>query len=223
MSQAMLQGPIPGQSLTDEPGNYPWEKPPKTAQPEEALMMHIEKMSNSEFMEGSSILMEIGVPVEVITNTAITGAVAAGIHSIDVGIIIAPAIHKEVVSIAKMTGVNYTEFLSNDAEEEAKQKMHIKALVEARLRKKGSKLDKEEVSETMQAMTSPEVEQLEDMRDEQEGAPAPAADAAGMDMQQPPATPQEEGQQMPQEGQPPQETPPAAPQEGGTGLMSRGA
>ena len=221
MSQAMLQGPIPGQSLTDEPGNYPWEKPPKTAQPEEALMMHIEKMSNPEFMEGASILMEIGVPVEVLTNTAITGAVAAGIHSIDVGIIIAPAIHKEVVSIAKMTGVNYTEFLSNDAEEEAKQKMHIKALVEARLSKKGSKLDKEEVSETMQAMTSPEVEQLEDMRDEQEGAPAPAADAsAGMDM--PPPT-EEEGQQMPQEGQPPQETPPAAPQEGGTGLMSRGA
>lgn len=215
MSQAMLQGPIPGQSLTDEPGNYPWEKPPKTAQPEEALMMHIEKMSNPEFMEGSSILMEIGVPVEVITNTAITGAVAAGIHSIDVGIIIAPAIHKEVVSIAKMTGVNYTEFLSNNAEEEAKQKGQIKALVEARLSKKGSKLDKEEVSETMQAMTSPEVEQLEDMRDEQEGAPAPAADAsAGMDM--PPPT-EEEGQQMPQE------TPPAAPQEGGTGLMSRGA
>ena len=221
MSQAMLQGPIPGQSLTDEPGNYPWEKPPKTAQPEEALMMHIEKMSNPEFMEGASILMEIGVPVEVLTNTAITGAVAAGIHSIDVGIIIAPAIHKEVVSIAKMTGVNYTEFLSNDAEEEAKQKMHIKALVEARLSKKGSKLDKEEVSETMQAMTSPEVEQLEDMRDEQEGAPAPAADAsAGMDM--PPPT-DAEGQQMPQEGKPPQEAPQAAPQEGGTGLMSRGA
>jgi hypothetical protein len=221
MSQAMLQGPIPGQSLTDEPGNYPWEKPPKTAKPEEALMMHIEKMSNPDFMEGSSILMEIGVPVEVITNTAVTGAVSAGIHSIDVGIIIAPAIHKEIVSIAKMTGVNYKEFFSDDAEVEAKQKMHVKALVDAKLRKRGSKLDKEEVSETMQAMTSPEVEQLEDMRDEQEGAgEAPAAVDAGMDM--PPPT-EEEGQQMPQEGQPPQETPQAAPQEGGTGLMSRGA
>ena len=32
-----LDAPIPGQSLTDEPGNYPWEHPPKTTDPEDAL------------------------------------------------------------------------------------------------------------------------------------------------------------------------------------------
>ena len=33
----IFDAPIPGQSLTDEPGNYPWEHPPKTASIEEAM------------------------------------------------------------------------------------------------------------------------------------------------------------------------------------------
>jgi hypothetical protein len=31
--------PIPGQSLTDEPGNYPWEHPPRKTDPEVILFM----------------------------------------------------------------------------------------------------------------------------------------------------------------------------------------
>ena len=32
----VFDAPIPGQSLTDEPGNYPWEHAPQTASIEEA-------------------------------------------------------------------------------------------------------------------------------------------------------------------------------------------
>ena len=31
----LLKAPIPGQSLTDEPKNYPWENPPEITDPEE--------------------------------------------------------------------------------------------------------------------------------------------------------------------------------------------
>ena len=31
-----FDAPIPGQSLTDEPGNYPWEHPPK----QQTLKLH---------------------------------------------------------------------------------------------------------------------------------------------------------------------------------------
>ena len=31
-----FDAPIPGQSLTDEPGNYPWEHPPNALRPEQA-------------------------------------------------------------------------------------------------------------------------------------------------------------------------------------------
>tara|TARA_R100001369_G_scaffold1179_2_gene3954 strand:- start:30 stop:626 length:597 start_codon:yes stop_codon:yes gene_type:complete len=184
MSKELLTGPIPGQSLTDEPGNFPWEQPPETEKPEEALMMHIEKMSTPEFMEGASILMEIGVPVSILTSTSITGAVAEGIHSIDVGLIIADGIKKELVSIAKMSGVNYIEEFSDEPEVEQRQKANLKALVTAKLKKKSSKLDEVDVTKTMEAMTSPEVEALEDMQDQQE--------EGGPEMEQPPQEQQEE-------------------------------
>ena len=53
--------------------------------------------------------MELGIPAEVVTNTTLTMAIGNGIHSVDVGLIIAPAIHKEVVSIAEMAGIEYDE------------------------------------------------------------------------------------------------------------------
>ena len=117
MSRA-LNGPIPGQSLTDEPGNYPWERPPETADPTEALSMHLKKMAGPKYMESALFLMELGIPAEVVTNTTLTMAIGNGIHSVDVGLIIAPAIHKEVVSIAQMAGIEYVEHFPEDAEKE---------------------------------------------------------------------------------------------------------
>ena len=46
-----FDAPIPGQSLTDEPGNYPWEHPPKTASIEEAMDFVYESMMKEENME----------------------------------------------------------------------------------------------------------------------------------------------------------------------------
>ena len=40
----MFNAPIPGQSLTSEPKNYAWERPPQYDLPEEALMFHLEKL-----------------------------------------------------------------------------------------------------------------------------------------------------------------------------------
>ena len=117
MSRA-LNGPIPGQSLTDEPSNYAWERPPETADPTEALSMHLKKMAGPKYMDSALYMMELGVPADVITNTTLTMAIGNGIHSVDVGLIIAPAIHKEVVSIAEMAGIDYDEHFPEDAEKE---------------------------------------------------------------------------------------------------------
>ena len=197
-----LNGPIPGQSITDTPGNYPWERPPETADPTEALSMHLKKMAGPKYMESALFLMELGIPAEVVTNTTLTMAIGNGIHSVDVGLIIAPAIHKEVVSIAEMAGIKYDEHFPEDAEKEQQAKDMLQAKVIAKL--KSSKPEsKTEISQTMEAMTSPQTEEFEDMREQ--GAPM---DDDMMAMDQPP--PQEASQEPPTE-------------EMGMGLMSRGA
>jgi hypothetical protein len=110
-------------------------------------------------------MLQIEIPVEVITNTAITMAVGNGIHSIDVGLIIAPAVHKEIVSIAEESGMEYEEYFPEDADEEAAAKERIKSIV---LSKLGKDEPKPIVSQTIEAMGSPETEEFEDMREQQE-------------------------------------------------------
>ena len=162
-----LNGPIPGQSLTDEPSNYPWERPPETADPAEALSMHLKKMAGPKYMQSALFMMELGVPAEVVTNTTITMAIGNGIHSIDVGLIIAPAIHKEVVSIAQMAGIEYDEYFPDDENKEQEAKDRVKDIVIAKLRRSQPK-GEAKISETMEAMTSPETEKFEDMRESEE-------------------------------------------------------
>jgi len=41
-----FEAPIPGQSLTGRPKNYPWERPPEITDPEVATQMHLMRLSD---------------------------------------------------------------------------------------------------------------------------------------------------------------------------------
>ena len=43
---ALFDAPIPGQSLTSEPKNAPFERPPEIVNPEEALMVHLKRLND---------------------------------------------------------------------------------------------------------------------------------------------------------------------------------
>lgn len=115
----LLKAPIAGQSLTDEPKNYPWENPPEINDPEEAIAMHMSKFNDPEVIDNMLDLLDIGFPVRAMAESILTASVAAGWHSIDVSLIIAPFIHEHIISIAKEAGVDYVEGFEDD--EEAKQ------------------------------------------------------------------------------------------------------
>ena len=212
-AESILNGPIPGQSLTTEPGNFAWEQPPETEQPEEALLYHVSKMADGKFIEPVTMLMQLDIPIEAITNTLLTKAVGEGIHSIDVGLIIAPSVHKELVSLAEETDTPYIEFFSDDAEKEQRQKENLKTLVMHNIKKMSREDTPPLISQTAAALSSPAVEDFEDQRDAQEGEPL-EDDAMAQDVDAMPEgeMPLEEEQEV------------AAPEtEQGMGLMSRGA
>ena len=58
MALSVLDRPIPGQSLTDEPKNYPWERPPEISDPDEALSFYINKLENPDTLDGVMELLE---------------------------------------------------------------------------------------------------------------------------------------------------------------------
>jgi len=102
-----FNGPIPGQSLTTEPKAFPWERPPEITDPEEAIQMHLTRLSDPEMLSGVLDTIEIGeLDVKTITSGILRSAVANGIHSIDVSLIVAPVVHEFIKQAAVAFGLS---------------------------------------------------------------------------------------------------------------------
>lgn len=129
-----FDAPIPGQSLTGSPKAHAWERPPETVDPEVAIVHHIERLSQPDVEDNVMDAIQFGLPISYITDLALTGGVANGIHTIDVSIIIAPVIHEYVRSIAESAGLPYKEFWDKDEDKfgpEQKKRLALEAINKA--------------------------------------------------------------------------------------------
>lgn len=115
--------PIPGQSLTTEPGNAPWEQPPKFSDPEEALDWHLQKYNDPDVIEDLVFMLDQGLPVSTIVETVTSKAVMEGYHSPDVSLLIQPIMHEQYKRIAESAGVKYREWGGPTPEQKKKDKM----------------------------------------------------------------------------------------------------
>lgn len=126
----IFTAPIPGESLTAEPGNYPWENPMMTADPEKAVQYHIDKISTPEAMDSIVTLLELGMSVRGVTETVLTTATMNGIHDPDVSLLIGPVIHEQIKKIAEYSGIDFEEGFGKPAyQKDAAEKDRLKALV----------------------------------------------------------------------------------------------
>ena len=107
--------PIPGMSLTTTPKNYPYERPPEINDPIVALKTHINRLSDPDRMEAVLFLLEDdnGITLKQLVTGIVRGAVANGVHSIDVGLLVAPAIHEFIKNTADAVGAEYDEGLED--------------------------------------------------------------------------------------------------------------
>ncbi len=115
---ARFDYPVPGQSLTTPPRNAPYERPPQTVDPKEALQIHISNLNSKESMEDIAYFAEMGLDVKSQTEALLRSAVAEGIHSIDVSLTIAPLLHQFIVGRLEAMGLDYDEGINNVAEKE---------------------------------------------------------------------------------------------------------
>ena len=118
---SLLDAPIPGQSLTDQPKNWPWENPPEMADPEEATQYYINKLADEEIMDDLSVLLGSDMPVAPFVKTLLTMGVMNGLHSIDVSMIIAPVIHAFIKAAMTSYGIEVRDDIG-DPEEEIKER-----------------------------------------------------------------------------------------------------
>jgi len=73
-----FDSPVAGQSLTDTPGNYPWEHEPQFTDPEEITEYLWVTMHKKQFTEELIAMLDAGVPVEAIGRTVLFGGFMEG-------------------------------------------------------------------------------------------------------------------------------------------------
>ena len=83
-----FDAPVPGQSLTDTPGNYPWEHPPQFTDPEEVTEYLWVTMHQKQLTEQLIGMLDAGVPVEAIGRTILFAGFMEGKFSPDLAFLI---------------------------------------------------------------------------------------------------------------------------------------
>jgi hypothetical protein len=100
-----LRGPIPGQSLTDTPGNYPWEQPPEMVDVEDVVKFYVNKLANQDVMDDLAVMFEADMPVSSFVKTLMVSGTMNGRHTLDAGTLAAPAIHAFVKAAMTQYGI----------------------------------------------------------------------------------------------------------------------
>jgi len=196
---------IPGQSLTDEPKNFAWERPPEITDPDKAIAYHIDYLSNPEVVESTLFILASGLPVKNFVDTILTNAVGNGIHSIDISMIIKPVLEEAVVLTAIEADIKFLEEFDNSKAKDASRKTREETLILSRLKEaledREDQGDEGLIEDTVSALG----EQPMDMGEE--GSPIDDSEMPLEDMAQ-------QDNMMEQEPMPSSDT--------GMGLMSRG-
>ena len=97
--------PVPGQSLTDTPGNYPWEHSPQFATVEDASHSIWNGIHKEDTMEKILVLLDAGLTVEEIVKVIVFAGFVEGKFNPDVGLLLVPIVSDMLVAMGKKAGI----------------------------------------------------------------------------------------------------------------------
>ena len=101
----VFDAPIPGQSLTDEPGNYPWEHAPQTASIEEATDYVYESIMRKENMERMFTILRMGIHVEALVKVITFSGFLEGKWTVDVAKLLEPIVAMMITGEASLANI----------------------------------------------------------------------------------------------------------------------
>jgi len=99
MIENPFDAPIPGQSLTDTPGNAKWEHPPQFTDVEEASEHVWEKLHDRNFLPQVLSFLKEGIPVEAIARMILFSGFMKGKWTPDVAILLSEIAFKQIMAI----------------------------------------------------------------------------------------------------------------------------
>ena len=103
----LMDGPIPGQSLTTEIGSRPWQQPAKFSTVEDTLEHYATKITDPKINDSLLDALEMGTPVTSIAEIVVQSGAMEGIHTIDVSILVLPVIMELIAYVADEAEIDY--------------------------------------------------------------------------------------------------------------------
>ena len=135
MKIEIFDQPIPGQSLTGEPKNNPWEQPAMMSNVEDVTMFYIGNMANQDVIDDLAAVCQTGLSLKPIVNTIVSSGIMNGLHSVDVGMLVKPVIHAFLKQAITSVGVEVSDDGRDyQKEAEAKELQRFQAIVGAYLK-----------------------------------------------------------------------------------------
>ena len=131
---ALTDRPIPGQSLTTPPRQFPYERPPDMVNPLEALDVHIERLNEKDNIADVMTALENGIDLVTLVEGILRSAVMAGVHGLDTSMIIAPHMHEFIKGEADFVGIDYEEGFVDKEATEKNEKRRLGAMIRKRMR-----------------------------------------------------------------------------------------
>lgn len=137
-NEMFLTAPVPGQSLTVEPGSVPWEQPPQYVTVDDVASFYSDKLDNAEAIFELMSLLEKGIPILTIVNTMIKASIMKGYHTVDTGFLVTPVIVEIIKTLADLNDVSYKV----SAEDAAKERTVSPAIIKQLIDEAKSKVEK---------------------------------------------------------------------------------
>jgi hypothetical protein len=125
----LFTAPIPGQSLTVEPGSVPWEQPSQYVTIDDVASFYSDKLDNPEAIFELMSLLENGTPILTIVNTMVKTSIMKGYHTVDTGFLVTPIIVEIIKTLADLNDVTYTVTAEDAGKENTVSPAIIKQLI----------------------------------------------------------------------------------------------
>lgn len=113
-----MGGPIPGQSLTREPGASPWEKPPQYTDLDEAMEFLVNSITKTKNAHSLLALMEGGVPITAILQTILMQGFMDGKWTPDLAILLMQPLTALLIKMAQMYEIEFVTGAEDEDEVE---------------------------------------------------------------------------------------------------------
>ena len=158
-----FDAPVPGQGLTDTPGNYPWEHPPQFTDVVEASEFVWDRLHRPAFTEQVLAMLDAGIPVEALGRIIIFNGFMEGKWNPDVAFLIAAPVMKMIATMGITAGVDKIKMSMSDITNNEQIQSIAKTKVNAEEAEKiaaGVKQDIKKI-ESKGLMAKPEKEEIE--------------------------------------------------------------